>query len=300
MMTTSFSQQQLLARLRSITPGVSRRLDGYLAGEFRGLRFGAGTEWAGLTEFNPQVHDQRHVNWRRSQPGGDLFVNQYEPERSLRGWILADLSGSMDFGFEHDHKLVAQIEAALVFGLLMSRRGNRLGALLMQGDGLYTLRPRSGVKQAVAVWSNITRAEIGEGETLGPAAALRRFRQVQKGRGMCVICSDWLAEDGWQEELRRTATHHDVYPVHVIHPLEVKLPEEEFDLQDPETGEWVTVDGRDERTQTEFDEAVKVQQGEISDGFKRARVKPFSVNTERNTIEQLLRQLKTRQDTRRW
>jgi len=301
-MDTATKPADLARQLNAVRLRIEKKLDEYLAGEFSALHSGRGVEWVRLREYNPDRHELQDINWPRSSPDEDYLVaNEYRRRRSLGCWLGGDLSSSMDFGFdETDNKLTAQLEAMMVFGLLLARRGNRLGALLMHGNVVEVIRTRRETLQASRIWARTAKFQVDEGVSVGPAEALRRFRGLQRTRGLIVPISDWQADDGWPDELRITARRHTVLPVHVIHSLELELPYEEFDLQDPETGDWMTLEGWNEETQKDFRSEVEAQQIGIKDGFAQAGVKPFVVTAGQDTVRQLLVQLKHRIDTRRW
>ena len=67
----------LRCRLRRLELTVTRRIDGLLHGQYRGLLPGPGSETAGSREYRPGEDEVRRMDWasrphhRAARPGGD-------------------------------------------------------------------------------------------------------------------------------------------------------------------------------------------------------------------------------------
>src|SRR5213594_1019724 len=114
--------------LRRLEWTVIRRLDGLLHGDYRTLFRGAGLDLADLREY--QYHDDvRHIDWNVTARLQTPYVREYHEDRELTAWFLLDLSPSIDFGSERLKKRAVASEFVTVLAQLLSRRGNRVGAL---------------------------------------------------------------------------------------------------------------------------------------------------------------------------
>ncbi len=67
-------------------------------------------------------------------------MREYHEDRELTAWFLLDLSPSVDFGSERLKKRAVASEFVTVLAQLLSRRGNRVGALFY-GEGLDAVIP---------------------------------------------------------------------------------------------------------------------------------------------------------------
>jgi uncharacterized protein (DUF58 family) len=70
-------------------------------------------------------------------------VRQFTEDRELSAWFLVDLSASVDFGSNRFTKRKVAREFVAVLARLLTRRGNRVGALLY-GNNVDTVLPARG------------------------------------------------------------------------------------------------------------------------------------------------------------
>ena len=130
------STEHLLQRLEWT---VLRRLDGLLQGDWRTLWRGGGVDLADLREY--QHHDDvRHIDWNVTARLQQPYVRQFLEDRDLTAWFLLDLSGSVDFGSADVTKLAVSAGFVATLARVMTRHGNRVGALLY-GTQVDTLLP---------------------------------------------------------------------------------------------------------------------------------------------------------------
>ena len=121
---------------------VLRRLDGLLQGDHRTLMRGAGLDLADLREY--QHHDDvRHIDWNVTARLQQPYVRQFTEDRELSAWFLVDLSASVDFGSDRFTKRRIAREFVAVLARLLTRHGNRVGALLY-GTTVDTVLPARG------------------------------------------------------------------------------------------------------------------------------------------------------------
>ncbi|MDO9199092.1 DUF58 domain-containing protein, partial [Rhodoferax sp.] len=115
--------------LRRLEWTVIRRLDGLLQGDYRTLLRGTGMDLADLREY--QHHDDvRHIDWNVTARLQVPHVRQYTEDRELTAWFLIDLSGSVDFGSGERTKLAVSEGFVAAVARLLTRHGNRVGAVL--------------------------------------------------------------------------------------------------------------------------------------------------------------------------
>ena len=114
--------------LRRLEWTVIRRLDGLLHGDYRTLFRGAGLDLADLREY--QYHDDvRHIDWNVTARLQVPYVREFNEEREVAAWFLLDLSPSVDFGSTLVRKKAISIDFVAVLARLLTRYGNRVGAM---------------------------------------------------------------------------------------------------------------------------------------------------------------------------
>jgi uncharacterized protein (DUF58 family) len=85
------------ALLRALDLSIGRRIRGLVAGEFRALDLGGGTELAQVRPYEPG-DDVRRIDWNATARLPVPHVRVDVPERALTSWLLLDVSPSMTFG----------------------------------------------------------------------------------------------------------------------------------------------------------------------------------------------------------
>src|SRR5438445_13693062 len=114
--------------LRRLEWTVIRRLDGLLHGDYRTLFRGFGLDLADLREY--QYHDDvRYIDWNVTARLQTPYVREYNEDREVTAWFLLDLSPSVDFGSQDIKKRAVSTELVAVLARLLSRHGNRVGAM---------------------------------------------------------------------------------------------------------------------------------------------------------------------------
>ena len=119
--------------LRRLEWQVVRRLDGRLQGDYRTLLRGNGTDFLDLRAYE-WGDDVRHIDWNVTARMDELFVREFMEDRELTAWLLLDRSRSMAFGAAERTKERVLCELAATFGQLLVRGGNRVGAIVYDGE----------------------------------------------------------------------------------------------------------------------------------------------------------------------
>src|SRR6478672_4302040 len=108
---------------------VIRRLDGVLQGDYRSIFYGYGVDFADLREYQPE-DDVRYIDWNVTARMDSPYVRKYVEDREITAWFLLDLSPSVDFGTVQALKRTMLIDLVTTFARLLTRHGNRVGAIL--------------------------------------------------------------------------------------------------------------------------------------------------------------------------
>src|SRR4051794_37273928 len=142
-MTTPASAQTPDRILQRLDWQVIRRLDGLLQGDYRTLFYGYGVDFADLREYQPE-DDVRYIDWNVTARMDTPYVRQYVEDREITAWFLLDLSPSMDFGSTNSLKRSVLIDFVATISRLLTRHGNRVGAMLYGGHADRTIPARGG------------------------------------------------------------------------------------------------------------------------------------------------------------
>lgn len=279
--------EQILRRLEWT---VIRRLDGLLHGDYRTLFRGFGLDLADLREY--QYHDDvRHIDWNVTARLQTPYVREYNEDREVTAWFLLDLSPSVDFGAQQVKKRSVSIEFVTVLAQLLTRRGNRVGALFY-GENVDTVIPaRSGRRHVLHILHKIlSRPELSRAAATNLRDFLRTAFQLMPRRSLVFVVSDFVSMPGWAEPLANLAERHEVLAVRLYDPLEMELPDLGLlVLQDAETGEQMLVDTHDRAFRTRFAAIAERREAELRSAFRQAHVDALELSTHDDLVDALLR-----------
>ena len=282
------------ATLRRLEWKVLRRLDGLLHGDYRTLFRGTGLDLADLREY--QYHDDvRHIDWNVTARLQVPHVREFLEDRELTAWFLVDLSPSIDFGSGRLKKRTVANEFVAVMAQLLSRQGNRVGAMLYGGPGDQRgkafIPARGGRSQVL----HILHRMQAWGGPAQPAATdlgsfLREAVPLLPRRSLVFIASDFITGPGWAEPLAQLSQRHEVVAVRLYDPLEHELPDLGLIvMQDAETGEQLLVDTHDRGFRQRFAAAAERREAELHQAFGEAGIDVLELATDDDLFDTLLR-----------
>lgn len=276
--------------LRRLEWTAIRRLDGILQGDYRTLLRGAGLDLADLREY--QFHDDvRHIDWNVTARLQVPHVRVFTEDREMATWFLLDLSPSVDFGSGEQRKHNVSAEFVTVLARMLTRHGNRVGALLY-GSGVDTMIPARGGRRHVLhlLHSMQTRPPHAESGTTRLRELLESAANVLKRRCTVFVVSDFISEPGWERPLAQLARRHEVVAVRLLDPLELDLPDLGLlTIRDSETGEQLLVDTHDAGFRKRFARIAAQREAELREGFVRAAVDALELSTDGDLVDAVVR-----------
>ncbi|MBF6137407.1 DUF58 domain-containing protein [Nocardia otitidiscaviarum] len=233
----SLDDPKLAAALKTLELTVRRRLDGVLHGDHLGLIPGPGSEPGDARMYQPG-DDVRQMDWSVTARTTHPHVRQMVADRELETWLVIDLSASLDFGTALCQKRDLVVAAAAAVTHLTSGGGNRIGAVVANGERLIRIPARTGRIHAQSMLRTIaTTPHARDGVRGDLRGAIESLRRPQRKRGLAVVISDFLGDIDWQRSLRAISARHDLLGVEILDPRDLELPDiGDVVLHDPETG----------------------------------------------------------------
>ena len=285
--TQAQSADQLLRRLEWT---VLRRLDGLLQGDYRTFLRGTGMDLADLREY--QHHDDvRHIDWNVTARLQQPHVRVFTEDREMSAWFLLDLSPSMDFGSGMQRKRNVSNEFVAVMARLLTRHGNRVGAMLY-GSGVDTVLPARGGRQHVLTLLHTlqSRPESTQVGLTRLHELLESAARLVRRRSTVFVVSDFISESGWEKPLGMLAEHHEVLAVRLLDPLELELPDLGLiPMCDAESGEYLLVDTHDAGFRKRFAQIAARRETDLWQSFSRAGVDALELSTDGDLVSALMR-----------
>ena len=276
--------------LRRLEWTAIRRLDGLLQGDYRTLLRGSGLDLADLREY--QHHDDvRHIDWNVTARLQLPHVRVFTEDREMAAWFLLDLSPSVDFGSGEQRKRNVSSEFVTVLARMLTRHGNRVGAMLY-GSGVDTVIPARGGRRHVLhlLHSMQHRPVTPEGRITRLRDLVESGARMIKRRSTVFVVSDFITEPGWERALALLAQRHEVVAVRLVDPLELDLPDLGLlTMRDAETGEQVLVDTHDAGFRRRFARIAAQREAELRQGFTRSGVDVLELSTDDDLVQAVVR-----------
>jgi uncharacterized protein (DUF58 family) len=267
---------------------VIRRLDGLLQGDYRTLFRGFGLDLADLREYQ-YGDDVRHIDWNVTARLQTPYVREYHEDRDITCWFLLDLSGSVDFGSDETKISITEAFVAILARLL-TRHGNRVGAILY-GDEVNGFIPaRSGRPQVLHILHRMISPNVAAGKETHLGELLEAAGRFINRRSLIFIVSDFISAPGWARPLGLLARRHEVLAVRVHDALEAELPDLGLVvMQDAETGEQLYVDTHDGGFRKRFAAEAERREGALRAAFTHAGVDALELATDDDIADSILR-----------
>ncbi|MFZ3119052.1 MAG: DUF58 domain-containing protein, partial [Variovorax sp.] len=278
--------------LRRLEWTVIRRLDGLLQGDYRTLMRGTGLDLADLREY--QHHDDvRHIDWNVTARLQTPHVRVFTEDREMAAWFVLDLSRSVDFGSGLKAKREISQGFVGVLARLLTRHGNRVGALVYGNDLEAVIPPRSGRRHVLHLLHAMDRRAV-EGK---PTQGMTRLSDLLKSaavlmprRSTVFVVSDFLTEPGWEKPLAQLTQRHEVVAVRLFDPLEIELPDLGLvPLRDAETGEQLWVDTHDAGFRKRFARIAAEREAALRATLSKAGVDTLELSTDDDLAAAILR-----------
>ena len=197
--------------LRRLEWTVIKRLDGQLQGDYRTLFRGAGLMLADLREY--QAHDDvRHIDWNVTARMQTPYVREHQEDREMAAWFLVDLSRSVAFGSGATSKRMLAAEVVGVLARMLTRRGNRVGAMVYTGEHAHAefhIPARSGRRHMLHLLQTVMQAQANQPTSETHLQNLLKDAQnLIRRRSTIFVVSDFFSQPGWDRGLSQLARRH--------------------------------------------------------------------------------------------
>ena len=261
-----------------------------------------GVDLADIREYQAG-DDVRYMDWNVTARMDTPYVRVYHEDRELTAWFLLDLSPSMDFGTVESarRKRTVLIDFVTTLARLLTRRGNRVGAVLYGSQIERTVPARGGRIQVLHLVEELLRQPTPASAPFTDLAPLLEFGgRAFKRRSMVFLISDFICEPGWEKPLERLNRRHEVVAVRLLDPREVALPDMgPLIMEDAETGEQLYVDTHDGGFRRRFEAASEAREQAIGLAFRRAGVDALALSTDEDLVRAIVRMATLRRRRRR-
>ncbi len=285
--TSASTPERILQRLDW---KVIRKLDGLLQGDYRSLFYGYGVDFADLREYQPE-DDIRYIDWNVTARMNTPYVRQYMEDREITAWFLLDLSPSVDFGTTQSQKRTVLIDTVTTIARLLTRHGNRVGAMFFNSQVNQTIPPRGGRMQVLHLINDLLKQpHLARAPFTNLTTLLMAGLNVIRRRSLVFIVSDFISVPGWETPLALLNQRHEVLAIRLYDPCEMVLPDVGLVvMEDAETGEQLYVDTHDKKFRARFEAITGQREAALANAFKHSGVDVLSLSTEEDLVRAIVR-----------
>jgi uncharacterized protein (DUF58 family) len=278
--------------LRRLEWTVLRRLDGVLQGNYLTLFRGFGLDLADLREYR-FGDDARTIDWNATARLQEPHVRQFNEDREVTAWFLVDLSRSVDFGAGARTKRAMAIGIVALVARLLTRHGNRVGALIYTDRVECMLPARPGRRHVLHLIDRMQKAGKGQKATQRPTRLGELLEQALQGikrRSLVMVVSDFISDPGWDHGLALLGQRHDLLAVRLYDTIEQDLPDIGLVvMEDAETGQQLFVDTHDSRFRQRFAALAAEREQALRAALAIAGADCVELATDDDLVDTLLR-----------
>ena len=260
---------------------VVKRLDGLLQGDYRTLFRGFGFEMAELREYQ-LTDDVRAIDWNVTARMQEPWVRLFVEDRDITAWFLLDVSPSVDFGPPAAQKRDLLIDFTAVLARVLTRHGNRVGALLFAGGETRVVPAKAGRTHVLRLIQELTdQPRLPRAPRTDLSSLLDSALRMVRRRSLLFIISDFLSVPGWDRRLSMMAHRHETLAVRLVDPLEGEIPDVgPLMLEDSETGEQLFVDTHNRGFRKRYAELMRSRSEGLHAMLARAGVDLLELSTD--------------------
>ncbi len=262
--------RELIKRIRRLEITTRKVVSSVLSGQYHSVFKGRGMAFSEVRQYQPG-DEVRTIDWNVTARMNDAYVKVFTEERELTVMLLVDVSASGSFGSGERSKgeLSAEVAAQIAFSAIANN--DRVGLVLFSDRIEKVVPPRKGKSHVLRLITDIlTTKPKGSGTNLNEA--LTYLSHVAKRKTVTFLISDFITQE-YEKGLRIVGRKHDLVPVVVNDPFEDKFPAlGVVDMEDPETGERMTIDTSDPRVRGRFQKFMTARRDERNKIFKRLQL----------------------------
>jgi len=283
---------EIIKRIRKIEITTRNLVSELFSGEYHSLFKGQGLEFSEVRSY--QDGDSfRQIDWNVSARMGHPYIKKFEETRELNVMLLVDTSASTLFGTRDYLKseYITEIAAVLSFSALSNN--DKVGLCLFSDQIEKYVPPRKGKKSALRILRDILYCQPQSNATNIKQAVEYIYRLLKK-RSIIFVISDFL-DEGYLDSLRLLAKKHDLIALKVRDKAEQELPRAGLlNLQDPETGEFFTVNSNSKKVRDRYQKLIQQQDQQLATNFKKARIDLVNLFTDEPYAPELMKFFKLR------
>jgi len=278
--------KEILKKVRQIEIKTGRLVNDIFAGEYESIFKGRGMEFHEVREYVPG-DDIRSIDWNVTARAGHPYVKKFVEERELTVIIMADISGSGNFGTRNKMKIELMAEIGAVLSFSAVKNNDKIGLLLFTDKIEKFIPPKKGRPHVLRVIRELLYYKPKSRKT-SINSALEYLGKVLKKRSVVFLISDFMDSD-YERLLRILNKRHDIVGISISDPGEKDIPDIGLvEFEDAETGEVLFLDTGDELLKKELTKRRSSFVDSRNKSFRAMGLDSIDISTDKPYIKPLI------------
>ncbi len=232
-----YLKPELAAQIKRLDLRARMVVQGFLQGLHASPFQGFSVEFSEHRRYAPG-DDPKDIDWIAYAKTGKYYVKKFEAETNLTGYLVIDLSRSMDYTYRQKlTKLDYAICLSAALSYLMIQQQDPVGLITFDTKMRASVPPRSRRGQLPTILSQLTKLKTAGQTDL--AGSLVQLSAMLRHRSLIMLMSDLITDEEPMLKGLRNLRHagHDIIVFHILDEAEVSFPfQGSLQLRDPETG----------------------------------------------------------------
>jgi uncharacterized protein (DUF58 family) len=277
--------KELQKIIRRVEIRSKRMASDLFSGEYHSSFKGKGIEFSNVREYQ-YGDDVRAIDWNTSARKHELYVKLFTEERERTLLLVVDGSASMQFGSRERSKKELALELSAVLAFSAIQNNDKVGLLIFTDRVETFIAPRKVRQHVLVILEELFRFEPQSRKT-DINAALTFIRYALRRHAIIFLLTD-LVDSDYEKGMKLLNNRHDFVLVHMSDPLDKALPLSGLlDLEEPETGLRITLDGGSPRQIDRYRREQSMQHEELRQRLRRMRIDSVFLDTDRSFIGEL-------------
>lgn len=233
-------------KIKKVTIYTKRISKNAITGDYLSAFKGTGLEFDQLREYN-MGDDIRFIDWNSSAKMNKMMVKQFVEERDRTIILAIDISASSVFSSNEELRESTISNVATTLAFISTHNKDKVGALFFSDKIEKWIAPKKGRSHFGKIVEHLFSIKATNKKT-DISQALSFLISLKKKNSVVFLLSDWIDDtDKYSKLLKVASIKFDLIGMRFLDACEHTIPKFGFlDIQDPETGESITIDTRKE------------------------------------------------------
>lgn len=285
--------KEIFKKVRQIeikTKGLSFQI---FSGHYHSSFKGKGMAFSEVREYQ-YGDDIRSIDWNVTARLNHPFVKIFEEERELTVMLLIDVSGSNEFGTQHQLKEEQMTEIAAVLAFSAIQNNDKVGVIFFSDRIEKFIPPKKGTSHILRIIRELIDFHP-ESQKTNIAEALRFLTNAIKKRCTVFIISDFM-DKGFDNALKIAGKKHDIVALRIYDQRETELPDMGLvKVFNKESGNTTWIDTGNKRTRVDYSRWWTNQNKYLNNLFIKSGVDSAHINTGQDYVKPLVTLFKRRE-----